>query len=237
MAEIVLVGTFHYPERFDIFSQDVQNQIDEFTNRLALFHPNKIAVEFPCGMQNELDELYARSEKHCFGENVVYGNIERYGSTVPFKSVNEIVQIGFRLGKKLNHDKIYGIDEDIELSDELFEKITPYMDMNNSFEKMRMMTEKTQDLKGLYAIHNSDEYITFDHSMYIAMNKINLGNYEGSQLVLQWYERNLKIFSNLQNVCEKEDKVLVLIGSSHLKILKELIRASSEMDLCEKIPY
>ncbi|MDE5993810.1 MAG: hypothetical protein K2G87_12260 [Oscillospiraceae bacterium] len=235
MAEIVLVGTFHYPERFDIFSQDVQNQIDEFTNRLASFHPNKIAVEFPYGMQNKLDELYARSEKHCFGENVVYCNIERYGSIVPFKSVNEIVQIGFRLGKKLNHDKIYGIDEDIELSDELFEKITPYMDMNSSFEKMRMITEKAHDLKGLYAIHNSDEYITFDHSMYIAMNKINLGNYEGSQLVLQWYERNLKIFSNLQNVCEKEDKVLVLIGSSHLKILKELIRSSSEMDLCEEI--
>ena len=102
MAEIILVGTFHYPERFDIFSQDVQNQIDEFTNRLASFHPNKIAVEFPYGMQNELDELYARSENHCFGENVVYSNIERYGSIVPFKSVNEIVQIGFRLGKKLN---------------------------------------------------------------------------------------------------------------------------------------
>lgn len=235
MTEIVLVGTFHYPERFDIFSQDVQNQIDELTNRLALFHPNKIAVEFPYGMQNELDELYVRSEKHCFEENVVYGNIERYSSNVPFKSVNEIVQIGFRLGKKLNHDKIYGIDEDIELSDELFEKITPYMDMNSYFEKMRMITEKAQDLKGLYAIHNSDAYITFDHSMYIAMNKINLGNYEGSQLVLQWYERNLKIFSNLQNVCEKEDKVLVLIGSSHLKILKELIRANSEMNLCEEI--
>ncbi|MBD5138556.1 MAG: hypothetical protein HDT24_04525 [Ruminococcus sp.] len=235
MAEIVLVGTFHYPERFDIFSQGVQNQIDEFTNRLALFHPNKIAVEFPYGMQNKLDELYARSEKHCFGENAAYGNIERYGSIVPFKSVNEIVQIGFRLGNKLNHDKIYGIDEDIELSDELFEKITPYMDMNSYFEKIQMMTEKTQDLKELYAIHNSDAYITFDHSMYMAMNKINLGNYEGSQLVLQWYERNLKIFSNLQNVCEKEDKVLVLIGSSYLKILKELIRASSEMDLCEEI--
>ena len=186
-------------------------------------------------MQNELDKLYARSEKHSFGENVAYGNIKRYGSIGPFKSVNEIVQIGFRLAKKLNHDKIYGIDEDIELSDELVEKITPYIDMNSYFEKMRTITNKAQDLKELYAIHNSDTYITADHSMYIAMNKINLEKYEGSQLVLQWYERNLKIFSNLQNICEKEDKVLVLIGSSHLKILKELIIASSEMDLCEEI--
>lgn len=150
-------------------------------------------------------------------------------------SVNEIVQIGFRLGKKLNLDKIYGIDEDIELSDELFGKIAPYMDLNSAFEKTQIMTEQANDLTELYSIHNSDEYIAVDHRMYLDANKINLGKYEGSQLVLQWYERNLKIFSNLQNVCEKGDKVLVLIGSSHLKILKELITASSEMNLCEEI--
>ena len=191
MAEIILIGTFHFPDKFDVFSYDVQNQIVEFTNRLASFQPNKIAVEFPYSMQNELDLLYTRSDKYSFTENVVYGNIKRYGSNVPFRSVNEIVQIGFRLGKELNHDKIYGIDEDVELSDELLGKIAPYMDMNSSFEKIRMMTQQAQDLKGLYSIHNSDEYIAFDHSVYLDMNKINLGKYEGSQLVLQWYERNL----------------------------------------------
>lgn len=82
-------------------------------------------------------------------------------------------------------------------------------------------------------IHNNEEYNSVDNEMYIGMNKVNLGNYEGSQLVLQWYERNLKIFSNLQNICEKEDRVLVLIGSSHLKILKELISAGSEMEIVE----
>lgn len=235
MSEIILVGTFHYPERFDIFSDDVQNQIDTFADKLASFYPNKIAVEFPYRMQRELDKLYEQSNKNPFGENVVYGNIERYGSVRPFKSVNEIVQIGFRLGKKLNHDKIYGIDEDIELSDELFEKISPYIDMNSYSAQMQKMTENVQDITELYAVHNSDEYIRFDHSIYLDINKINLGKYEGSRLVLQWYERNLKIFSNLQNVCEKRDRVLVLIGSSHLKILKEFITASNELELVEGI--
>ena len=159
MTEIILVGTFHYPDRFDIFSHDVQQQIDEFTNRLASFHPNKIAVEFPHEMQNELDKLYARSSEYRFEENIVYGNVERYGSIVPFKSVNEIVQVGFRLGQKLNLDKIYGIDEDIELSDELLDKINPYLELNRFFEKMRMITEPAKDLRGLYSILNSDECI------------------------------------------------------------------------------
>ena len=206
-----------------------------FTDRLASFYPNKIAVEFPYIMQNELDKLYEQSYKNTFGENVVYGNIERYGSVCPFKSVNEIVQIGFRLGKKLNHDKIYGIDEDIELSDELFEKISPYIDMKSYSAQIQKMTENVQDITELYAVHNSDEYIRFDHSIYLDINKINLGKYEGNQLVLQWYERNLKIFSNLQNVCEKGDRVLVLIGSSHLKILKEFITSSNELELVEGI--
>ena len=233
MSEIILVGTVHYPERFDIFSDDVQNQIDEFTNKLALLKPNKIVVEFPYQMQNELDKLYEKCNEYNFADEVVYSNVERYGVKEPFYSVNEIVQIGFRLGKKLNHEKIYGIDEDIELSDELFEKIAPYMDMNRYFENMGKMVEKAQNINELYAIHNSKEYILIDNSMYLDMNKINMGNYEGSQLVLQWYERNLKIFSNLQNICEQEDRVLVLIGSAHLKLLKELVNANSEMEMVE----
>lgn len=235
MAEIILIGTFHYPGRYDIFSDDVQKQIDAFTQRLASLHPNKIAVEFPYRMQNELDKLYELSNKYSFEENIVYGNIERYGSITSFKSVNEIVQIGFRLGKKLNHDKIYGIDEDIELSDKLYGKIAPYIDMDTFFAKEQKMAENVQDIMGSYVLHNSDAYIRLDHSIYLDINRINMGKYEGSQLVLQWYERNLKLFSNLQNICEKGDRVLVLIGSAHLKILKELITACNELKLCDGI--
>lgn len=166
MSEIILVGTFHYPERFDIFSDDVQNQIDEFTNKLALLKPDKIVVEFPYQMQNELDKLYEKCNEYNFADEVVYSNVERYGVKEPFHSVNEIVQIGFRLGKKLKHEKIYGIDEDIELSDELFEKIAPYMDMNRYFENMGKMVEKAQNINELYVIHNSKEYILIDNSMY-----------------------------------------------------------------------
>lgn len=233
MAEIILLGTFHYPDRFDIFSDDVQKQIEEFTNKLAIFKPTKIAVEFPYKMQKQLEVLYEKSKECDFNEEIVLENIERYGVDGQFNSVNEIVQIGFRLAKKLQHEKLYGIDEDIELSDELFEKIAPCMDMDKYFEKMGKLVEKADTIQDLYVMHNSEEYISVDNGMYIDMNKVNLGNYEGSQLVLQWYERNLKIFSNLQNICEEEDRVLVLIGSSHLKILKELVCANNEMEMME----
>ena len=63
------------------------------------------------------------------------------------------------------------------------------------------------------------------------MNKVNLGSYEGSQAVTQWYERNLKIFSNLQNICVDGDRVLLIIGSGHLKILKDLDSRDNQMKL------
>lgn len=229
----MLVGTFHYPGKFDIFSDDVQGQIEEFTDRLAELKPTKIAVEFPQKMERDLDALYEKSKGISFRDEITYGSTERYGETRPFCSVNEIVQIGFRLGRKLNCNKIYGIDEDTVLSDELFEKIAPCLELNNFNEEMGKLSGGAESLKDLYEIHNSEEYIALDHGLYVAMNKINLGDYEGSRLVLQWYERNLKIFSNLQNLCERDDKVLVLIGSAHLKILKELVNANSEMRLAE----
>lgn len=82
-----------------------------------------------------------------------------------------------------------------------------------------------------YRIHNSRDYILSDNELYNAVNKVNIKDYEGSRFVSQWYERNLKIFSNLQNICEDGDKVFVLIGSSHLKILGDLINGALGMEL------
>lgn len=64
----------------------------------------------------------------------------------------------------------------------------------------------------------------------MAMNNANLGNYEGTQLLLQWYERNLMIYSNLQNLAEDGDRILLLIGSGHLKLLRELVLADPQMN-------
>ena len=69
--------------------------------------------------------------------------------------------------------------------------------------------------------------------MYLAINKVNSGSYEGTQLLLQWYERNLKIYSNLQNLARNDDRILLIIGSSHLKLLQELVAADETMNVVD----
>jgi len=231
MTEIILLGTFHFPSGFDIFSDAVQQELDELTNTLAALKPTKIAVEFPQRHQKILDIFYNKFSSDRIKEETEYGSVILYGKESKLRSINEIVQVGFRLGGKLQLDRIHAIDEDIELSDALFEKIVPHISLNQIANELEQIDVAGKSLQEKYCIHNSKAYIHADHALYLTMNRVNLGNYEGSQLVLQWYERNLKIFSNLQNICCDSDRILVLIGSSHLKILQEFISASPNMQL------
>ena len=231
MTEVIVLGTFHYSGRDDIFTESMQNDLDTFVDRLASLHPTKIAVELPVRLQNDLDGFYSKFECTALKLRTSFGSVNVYGQEVDCCSDNEIVQIGFRLAEKLKHSRVYAVDEDVEMSDDLVGKITPHFPIESYLDKLERMTQLANDVVGVYRVINSDDYIAVDDSIYIAMNKVNLGSYEGSQAVTQWYERNLKIFSNLQNICVDGDRVLLIIGSGHLKILKDLVSRDNQMKL------
>ena len=49
-------------------------------------------------------------------------------------------------------------------------------------------------------------------------------SYPGATMVARWYERNLKIASNILRVIDSpSDRVLVVIGAAHAPILRELL--------------
>ena len=231
MTEVIVLGTFHYSGRDDIFTEPMQNDLDAFIDRLVSLHPTKIAVELPVRLQKDLDGFYSMFERTALKHRTSFGSVNVYNQEVESCSDNEIVQIGFRLAEKLRHSKLYAVDEDIEMSDDLVRKITPHFPIESYLDKLERMRRLANDLDGVYRVINSDEYVAVDDSIYIAMNKVNLGNYEGSQVVTQWYERNLKIFSNLQNICVDGDRVLLIIGSGHLKILRDLVNRDNQMKL------
>ncbi len=231
MTEVIVLGTFHYSGRDDIFTETMQNDLDAFIDRLVSLHPTKIAVELPVRLQKDLDGFYSKFERTALKNRTSFGSVNVYDQEVECCSDNEIVQIGFRLAEKLRHSKLYAVDEDIEMSDDLVRKITPHFSIESYLDKLERIRRLANDLDGVYRVINSDEYVAVDDSIYIAMNKVNLGNYEGSQVVTQWYERNLKIFSNLQNICVDGDRVLLIIGSGHLKILRDLVNRDNQMKL------
>ncbi|MDO4317555.1 MAG: DUF5694 domain-containing protein [Lachnospiraceae bacterium] len=236
MTEIILLGTFHFPDRYDIFSEQVQDELERFVNRLSELRPTKLAVEMAACEQSRLQEFYRRFEPSHLTSEYRFGELVRYGSKIGFTSLNEIVQVGFRLARKLRHDTVYAVDEDIVLSDELLETCSealsePSEKFNRFFQAAT--ADREMMLEDMYRLHNDKQYASLDHNMYLHLNRVNKGSYEGSRLVLAWYERNLKIFSNIQNLCEPGDRILLIIGSSHKRILENLVRDYSEMRLLE----
>ncbi|MEW6736827.1 MAG: DUF5694 domain-containing protein, partial [Acidobacteriota bacterium] len=69
--------------------------------------------------------------------------------------------------------------------------------------------------------------------------RIGLGDqYPGANWVQYWYGRNLKIFVNLMRITESpDDRILVIIGAGHLKLLKQFAEESGSFVLENPLKY
>jgi hypothetical protein len=52
-----------------------------------------------------------------------------------------------------------------------------------------------------------------------------------------WYQRNLIIFANLAELVEPNDKIMLLIGSSHVGILNGLLNDSGLFEVVSAADY
>lgn len=69
-------------------------------------------------------------------------------------------------------------------------------------------------------------------------NRVGAGDtYVGAKLVSKWYERNIKIFANLQRLAKTGDRILVIFGAGHAPTLRELIRYDPELRLVDARRY
>lgn len=56
-------------------------------------------------------------------------------------------------------------------------------------------------------------------------------NYVGAKLLTEWYRRNMRIHTNLINVMEPDDCVLVIFGAGHLGLLQQTVQADPTLKL------
>ena len=129
MAEILLLGTFHFMESsMDFYSGEIQNELDKMVRKLMEFQPDAIAIEAAVDAQECVDESYkvfhlADLQDPIKMQNETLGEICMYGKTYPITYDNESIQIGYRLGKLLKHSKIHAIDDDTILNMDILQKL------------------------------------------------------------------------------------------------------------------
>lgn len=235
--KIMVVGSFHMAghndlrgvDAGDVFSGERQREIRYVLDNLKNFGATKIAVEVEKSDSDTLDKQYRQ---------FIEGKLEL--------TANEYQQIGFKLAGELNHDKIYAVDWM-----ERGAAIRPYGDIydyakNNQpalhqyFESCSDYTAKypSQSINEMFRFINSESYINKTVEMYT--NKARIGvsdDYYGIGWLIWWYQRNLIIFANLAELAEPGDKIMLLIGSSHIGILNGFLRDSGLFEVVSALDF
>jgi hypothetical protein len=244
LPQVLLLGCFHfnYPgldehktpkeSEVDILSPERQLELQELLNVVLRFRPNKLVLETQGG---ELMKEYRAHQRD-------RGPLGR----------NEHYQIGFNVMDRMGLDTLYAADADplmVDLymgADSLL--FRPWLDSLYSGWDWGGPDSASARYKRLY---EAQDRFTHDHTLlqtFLAMNDDHtldrvygaylnggflLDDHRGADILsLHWYNRNLRIFRNIQRITTTpEDRILVVFGWGHMGILRQLFASTPEYHL------
>ena len=220
--EILVLGAYHMAnpghdihnmQADDVLSPKRQQEIVQLLAALKRFNPTKIAIESDPGGRRP-----AQYADYLAGKYTL--------------TANEIDQIGFRLAKELGHRAIYPVDVD---GDFPYQRVVNYAKANGLKEKFDAIAARTdQRVKaqgaflGSHTIlemlqyMNSDSLVASDVAEYFSF--VPFGEpyeFAGADLLAAWYQRNIRIYSNIRAIASANDRVLVIYGAGHLGWLRQ----------------
>ncbi|MBS1719577.1 MAG: hypothetical protein JST35_03925 [Armatimonadetes bacterium] len=242
-TKVMLLGVWHfdYPnldshkiakqDMVDVLSEKRQKEIINSVEVLKGFKPTKICLE--ASSQAELDKLFA---SYKLGEQ----NRNR----------SEVVQIGLRLAKVLNHQRVYAVDATNyaqdnaakypainNLWDEAFyldaAKYEAYASQYATWRIYKTGLLKSNTILDQLIYENDPRNLKRNLGEYFVSGWLKTSNNNGPDAVsLQWYNRNLRIYNNiLKTNPTSSDRVLVIFGSGHIPLLQQFVEASPEFEL------
>ncbi len=239
-VKVILLGTFHYGVTSDkgktafpdLFTAKRQKELDSIASKFAKLGVNKFFLERPVKGQSKQDSLFG-----------IYKNKTLTDTTVLRE---EGIQIAFRTAL-LNNSKLIASDCRQELPYSMIEEYEkahqndtlnsyPFFDIKNPFTtKQKKLSELTLSQ---YYIQLNNQYNRqahmFDYIHY-ALGYGKDSSYVGEAFALSWYDRNLKIFTNIiRNIDLKNDKVIVvLFGSSHTSLIRHFFEDHPYFEIVE----
>lgn len=238
-SQVLVLGSYHFAnpgqdivkmQVADVLGPEKQAEILEVANALARFRPTKIAVEEDPSSEAELNSLYTA-----------------YRAGTRTLGRNETQQLGFRLAARFDHPRLYAINH-WDRGMPFYQALDEAKEQDPAFtawfeQRTTEQGEKDSRLQGTTVRHilrhyNDPASIAKDHSFYLAFAPIGAGSsYVGAELISAWYDRNIRIFANLQRLAESNDRILVIYGAGHAAILRELVRGSENMELEDPLDY
>lgn len=246
-SKVMILGTFHFNDggndaykpkySINVKSEKRQEEVKELLQILVKFNPTIVAIESMPARQKFHDSLYSEflNNRYIPGEN-------------------EIFQVSYRLAKMMNHSKLYTIDAparayNIEIDEDSLvtanhqEKFrdTIYNKLFFSLYATEDSLKSTLTLKTMLAYTNNPERLRLGLGHYLIGNiKVGAdGYYPGADGATAWWNRNLRIFSNILQLAAEsdEERIFVLIGAGHVQILRYLAMSCPEIEYVDVYDY
>ena len=232
-VEVMLLGTYHFAgssgDAIQTPAEDVlgarrQAELEALARRLAEWGPQQIAVEWPLSFADSTQARY-----------------RRYLEAGASRSPNEVVQIGFRLARRLGHEAVYPIDHPLPLgNDSTAALFARRADLRRGRDTLMAAMRAQADsavawrrgatiAEHLHAL-NTEEALRGGNSLgmfggFLAAGEG--GNLGGPQLLARWYERNIVMAHNLTRVLRPETRrVLLIVGAGHVPPLRNILHES-----------
>lgn len=248
--KVLNFGTFHFgytsdahTTEYDEESESSKKEIREISKMIAKFRPTVICVE-----QLPVNNTRLNAAYHDFLKNPSELN----------SKLGEISMIAFDVARLCKIDSLYGIDNHmgynyslgdfIESSPDYANSIDPktYLQLtNNPFKDHPEMAErerKYDDLSLLDKIRLLNEPVYLDYSINVNADKLLYvgikDGFEGADNAAIFYQRNMRIFSNLNRIkMNADDRVFILMGTAHTAFLREFINRSPKFEMVNTLDY
>ncbi|WP_246074003.1 DUF5694 domain-containing protein [Hymenobacter jeollabukensis] len=256
---VMVVGFDHLAQLYnkqpqsDVLGAKKQAELAKLRQQLRRFRPDAIMVEASLAEQGQLDSLFAR-----------YQASQLDLATLP-DGRSEQYQIGFALARELQLPGVRAVDYYASTSQSLLQSGTNY----EAFARdLRLLQTTARPLKALVqhdslsvydyiALANQPAMINLVHRTIFntpamvtngsfspqGKNTVDLGPvdtaYIGAHYISLFYNRNLKIYSNILRAQQQTQakRVLVIFGVAHVGVLQELLAANPAYQLTPAATY
>lgn len=232
-------GTFHMGYTSDATSVDFdehnkknQEEVHKIAQMIAAFKPTVIIVETPPEYNDTLQKDY---------QNYLIN------PKMKFEHPSEIELLAFEIGRLCQTQRIYGIDHQMgynymipnsvkgKVNDATYER---YFDLLEK-EELKLKYDSLSLLDKL-KVDNHPQYLDFllnvnaDILTYVSTK----GNFEGADEAAKYYHRNIRMFSNLNQIeLDPNDRVFILMGASHTAFFNDFMKRSPRYKLVDPFLY
>ena len=229
-ARVMLLGLFHFDNPgldavrytpLDVTQSAPQAYLEGLADRLAGFAPTRVLLEYREPSDATINERYARYRSGQF-------ELPR----------NEIYQIGFRVARRVGLARVHGFDLDVPGDDSALWKALPQLPATEArlmaliaAESQRLQqAHQSMTLGQLLAMNNAPEEDRRNKGFYMLLNDAGAadGRFLGADASAHWWRRNLRMYARVQQHAVPGERVLVVAGSGHTAVLRDLLQADAE---------